>query len=419
MKKDQGIKKGMLLIFRFLTVLILLIQISAFVGIMGMGNKYINLAIQGVLLLFSIFFLINAYHIVIGRLIGPISEIENAVKSMAKGDLSAEITYDEDNELGSLARNFRISIADLKVIITDLTQIIGEFAKGNFDVEVEHKEAFIGEYEAIYSELQHMVAVISNTIHHIDNVAKQVSDGSNDLAGNSQSLSTNFSEQASVTAGFLASVTEVSSQLTENTMTTEQAYNAVKNIEEQAQISRQKMEELTVAMKNIYDASGEIEKIIVDIEDIATQTNLLSLNAAIEAARAGEAGKGFAVVADEIRKLAEDSSMSATNTTELISKSLKEIEKGHRITTETSQSLTHVLNEIENMVSAVENIQAASEKQAASMKSIEKNINSINMVIQSSSASAHETSATSEELSAQAVSLKELVSQFRLLDEDN
>lgn len=305
------------------------------------------------------------------------------------------------------------------MIITDLTNIIREFANGNFDVEVEHKEAFVGEYESIHAELLNMITVISETLKHIDNVAGQVSDGSNDLAGNSQNLSENFSKQAMTTADFLASVTDVSAQLTENTATTRQAYNAIKNIEGHAHISRKKMDELTIAMKNIYAVSDEIKKIIVDIEDIASQTNLLSLNASIEAARAGEAGKGFAVVADEIQKLAEDSAHSATNTTELISKSLEEIEKGNLITAETSESLAHVLVEIDNMVSAVETIRIASEKQAASMNTIEDNIHSINEVIQSSSASAQETSATSEELSAQAVALKELVSQFKLLESEN
>ena len=90
--------------------------------------------------------------------------------------------------------------------------------------------------------------------------------------------------------------------------------------------------------------SQEIQNIIGSIEEIASQTNLLSLNASIEAARAGEAGKGFAVVADQIGKLAGDSAQAAVNTRDLIEKSLQEIENGNQITEKTVAALNRFLN---------------------------------------------------------------------------
>ena len=90
--------------------------------------------------------------------------------------------------------------------------------------------------------------------------------------------------------------------------------------------------------------SKEIGNIITDIEDIASQTNLLSLNASIEAARAGEAGKGFAVVADQIGKLAADSAKSVVNTRDLIDKTLVEIEKGNTITRTTADAFNQIIS---------------------------------------------------------------------------
>lgn len=414
MQQDQGIKKGMSVIFQFIAILFVLMQVIALLGILGLGHPAIYIVLGILLLLFGFFFLKKANATVLERMLGPIDQMEMAVKSMAQGHLDADITYLENNELGHLAQDVRVSIEKLKLITEDLTHVLGEFAKGNFDIEVEHREAFVGDYEKIYVELQNMIMVINRTLGRIDDVAGQVSGDAGHLTMNSQNLSEEVSNQALVSDSLLQTVTEVSGQVDENTKATSQAYEAVKAIEIQAQESQRKMNELTEAMKTIQDVSDEIHNIIGAIEEIADQTNLLSLNAAIEAARAGEAGKGFAVVAEEIRKLADDSANSAVTTKELIGKSLQEIDKGNQLTKETEQALARVMNELDNMVSAVKNIQLASERQSASMREVEDSIHNISRGMQGSSQAAQDTSATSQELSEQAKSLKDLVLQFNL-----
>lgn len=185
-------------------------------------------------------------------------------------------------------------------------------------------------------------------------------------------------------------------------------------MEEEAQVSRGEMEKMTSAMERISETSKQIAGIISEIEDIASQTNLLSLNAAIEAARAGEAGRGFAVVADQIRKLAEDSAKSAVNTKDLIETSLKEVEIGSNITEETAQSLKRVIDGLEQIAESVEKSSEASDAQKETIDQIAEGIEQISGVVQSNSAVAEETSATSEELSAQATNLNELVGKFEL-----
>lgn len=414
MRKDNGIKDGLSFLFRLQATIIIVAQVISMLGILDIGNKVVHIIIQLLFLLFNIYFIVQSYKTVLSRLMAPINKIETAVKSMANGDLDVDISTDGNNELTVLANDFGQTVSKLRMIITDLTHIISEFAKGNFDVEVEHKEAFVGEYEVIYSELQDMVLVISDTMHHIDEVAGQVSDGSNELAKSSQDLAQNASEQASSIQQLLETVTEVTEQVIENTRTTDKAHDDANLIGEQTKISTAMMHELTAAMELIKETSNEIGKIIVDIEEIASETNLLSLNAAIEAARAGEAGKGFAVVADQIRTLAENSAASAVTTKELIDKSIQEIQRGNEITEQTADAMNRVIQEMDNIVMAVANIRIASDKQSASVKSIEQGFESFSSVVQGNSVSAMQTSTTCEELSSQAATLKELVSQFKL-----
>ena len=179
-------------------------------------------------------------------------------------------------------------------------------------------------------------------------------------------------------------------------------------------IVKQKMDELVDAMKKIDTTTQNIEKIIADIENIASQTNLLSLNASIEAARAGEAGRGFAVVADQIRQLAEESANSAVESKKLIEESMNEVGVGNRVTRETNEAMQKVMTELDQIIQEVANIRTASDRQAVSVSNIKKGVEDINDVIQSNSAAAEETSATSEELSASATTLNELLEHFKL-----
>ena len=152
------------------------------------------------------------------------------------------------------------------------------------------------------------------------------------------------------------------------------------------------MDELVDAMKKIDTTTQNIEKIIADIENIASQTNLLSLNASIEAARAGEAGRGFAVVADQIRQLAEESANSAVESKKLIEESMNEVGVGNRVTRETNEAMQKVMTELDQIIQEVANIRTASDRQAVSVNNIKKGVEDINDVIQSNSAAAEELS---------------------------
>lgn len=149
---------------------------------------------------------------------------------------------------------------------------------------------------------------------------------------------------------------------------------------------------------------------------IASQTNLLSLNAAIEAARAGEAGKGFAVVAEQIRMLADESAKSAVDTRTLIEGAINEIEEGNQVAQKAADSMEAVVQGINDISDTSKMLSENSNQQIAALREAEKGVEQISEVVQSNSAASEECSATSEELSAQAEAMNEMIAQFVLRD---
>lgn len=200
-----------------------------------------------------------------------------------------------------------------------------------------------------------------------------------------------------------------------NAKDAEHAYQEITAAEKEAGESHQNLFELTAAMKGINDTSLKIQTIIATIENIASQTNLLSLNASIEAARAGAAGKSFAVVAEQIGRLASDSAQSAVDTRELIIQSIHEVQQGNEIMEKTVKGIESILESIRLFEKVAKNSSDTSSQQANMLEQIQQGIERISENIQTNSAAAEETSATSRELSQQADYLKGEVNKFQLV----
>lgn len=382
-----------------------------------LGSTILGIVITIIALVIALFVAIRVANRTGEEIGGAVKVCSDRLKLLAEGDLDTPVTTLNTNNETKLLEQSTIEIVNsLHTIIGDIKHILSEMASGNFEVHSEiGSDKYIGAYSEIHLAMRDLRNTLSNTLEAIVEASEQVDAGASQLATGATELAEGATEQAAAIEEMSATVTDVTQQVEKTAKATDEAHDNAKIVGKEAAASKDKMNELTEAMKKIEETSNAIKDIIAEIEDIASQTNLLSLNAAIEAARAGEAGRGFAVVADQIRRLAEQSAQSAVDTRNMIESSIDEVTNGSRITNETEEALDKVLAEIDEIVLSVANVRVASDKQSAAMEQIEKAVDQISGVVQANSASAQQSSATSEELSAQAQTLKDLIGQFTIM----
>lgn len=350
-----------------------------------------------------------------GLIVQPIQMCVERMQGLAKGDIHSEVPQiTTGDETQTLAECTGILVDNLRAVIGDIDYCLTEMSGGNFAIVSKAQDSYVGDFANIINSIRTLNVTLNDTLRQITDVAGQVALGSEQMAESAQTLAEGATEQAGAVEELTATITNVASMAESSAASTDKAYEDARQSAKMAEGSTEDIAMLTEAMERISDTSKEIGNIIETIEDIASQTNLLSLNASIEAARAGEAGRGFAVVADQIGKLAADSAQSAVMTRELIGKSLEEIDRGNDITMKTAEALKTVIDRMRQFADIANETNKTSKSQADAVAEVEKGIEQIAGVVQDNSAAAQETSATSEELSAQSENLKELVERFRL-----
>lgn len=376
--------------------------------------KYVCIVLEILLGIISIYISINLSKFLAKMLSDSIHELKNSAAEMTHGNFDIDITCESEDELGELADAMRHMISETRAIISDTSYMLEEMAESNFNIHARMEEHYVGAYASLMQSIRKLNHRLNDTLQNISEASSQVSTGALQLAQNAQVLAEGATDQASAIDQLTTTIEGVTKMATESAQSQADAAKNVSLVAQEAAKGKDEIGRLLEAMEKITNTSKEIENITVSIEEIASQTNLLSLNASIEAARAGESGRGFAVVADQIGKLAADSAQSAANTRDLIAKSLTEIDNGNAITKNTATVLEAVLNSMNEVQEVVKNASTASQEQAGMLKDIAENIEKISSVVESNSASAEENSATSQELTSQSDSMNSMIAEFRL-----
>lgn len=347
----------------------------------------------------------------------PLNELSERLDSFDNGDISSPFPeYYEADEVGDMVQAVSSTTTKLQNIFGDLEVLLSDMADGKFNIKTSCEEEYIGEYNSLLMAIRQMNRKMDGALKEVRNSSETVSGGAHNLAEGAQALAEGATDQAASVEELQASMDELTHGLERCAEDMGSAFKKAQECAAAAEESRVEMEGMVNTMKRISDTSSKIESIIGEIEEIAAQTNLLSLNAAIEAARAGEAGRGFAVVADQIRTLAEQSAKSAVNTRELIEGSVYEVGVGTKAALKTADVLNGVVNSVGEIADISKELSDNVTVQVEAVEQANAGINKISEVVESISATAQEAFATSEELSAQATSMDELVAKFQLRD---
>ncbi len=353
--------------------------------------------------------------LIIKSILDPLRKINHAAVDIAEGNLDTEINYDGRDELGTLAKNFDKTVDRLKDYVNyidEVADVLHEIAKGNLCFELTY--SYEGEFRKIKEALENISETFNNAMGNINQSAQQVSDGASQVSDSAQALAQGATQQASSIEELVATVATIAESVNVNAKSAKEAKELTNSFGETIKESNARMHKMTESMEDIAETSGEIGKIIKLIDDIAFQTNILSLNAAVEAARAGAAGKGFAVVADEVRNLATKSAEAAKNTSSLIKNAMKAVENGTKIADDTAKILASVVDETGNLIRTMDSIAESSDAQSDAVSQVKDGVEQISNVVQTNSATAEQSASISEELSGQASVLKALVGKFKL-----
>ncbi len=381
------------------------------------ASAAINTTVRDMLVFIGAWFVVL---IIISYLIGtwivrPIQKVTSVAEKIADGNFDVSLDIKSKNEVGVLAHSFERTIHQLqnyKGYIDEISGALSEISNGNLNLSL--KREYVGQFAKLKTNMDLLLAKFNQTLSGINSAAETVSTSAEQVSSGAQALAQGATEQASSIEQLSANMNDISSKVEETANMSKQALDLSENVGKDVDTSNSKMQEMSKAMEEIVIRSNEISKIIKTIDDIAFQTNILSLNAAIEAARAGQAGKGFAVVADEVGNLAKKSQEAAQNTALLIEQTIEAVQKGGEISAQTAEALRSVSMGAQKITDIVGDISAASADEANGIKQVTEGIDQISSVVQTNAATAQQSAAASEEMTRLAKNLTDDVGKFNL-----
>ncbi len=372
--------------------------------------------------------------VLIGRMLRPLGAMTLAIDAVAAGQYDKEVgATDRTDEIGRMAQSLirmreqlvdgrngaererkrqleqervvgELSVALERLAALDLTHRIESHAHDPFPVG----------YEALRQNLNRSMDALQGIVRIVNEATGSVRHGATEFNEIARNLAMRTETQAATLEQSVAALDELTASVASSAENAARADGAMAENRLQAERSGEIVRDAVSAMRAIEESSGQINRIIGVIDDIAFQTNLLALNAGVEAARAGEAGRGFAVVASEVRSLAQRASESAREIKRLISQSSDQVEAGSALVKRTGEALEDMIARVADVTRAISDIASSAREQATGISELNSGVKQLDTVTQQNAAVVEESTASSEALQSQVNKLAETISRINV-----
>ncbi len=345
------------------------------------------------------------------ELLVPVEKVSLQMAELADGNFKVPFDLKEDeSEVGSMVASINFMKRNITGMVREISDTLEQMSNGDYNINIQQE--YVGEFVQIKDSFISIGEKMRKTLYTIREVSGHIDNGSEQLACAAEDLAEGCTAQAMQVAELVNIIGGMTDSMETNASAASDSVGIAAMAGESLQAGNQKMHELIDAISEISKCSEQIGSIIGDIEDIASQTNLLSLNAAIEAARAGEAGKGFAVVAEQVKSLAEESAKAAGRTTTLIETTIEAVDKGISIANETASNMSEVMDGAREATQKMGQIASMLQQDVKRMHEVNDNISQVSAVVDNNSATSEETAAISQEQNQQVEAMVSLMNQF-------
>ncbi len=343
----------------------------------------------------------------------PVKQVTERMVALSNGDLHTEVlSVGTRDELEVMTQTLDDTLESVNRYISDIQQVLTRIADGDLRTgpQVEYK----GDFALIRSSLHTITHSMNETLLGFRAAADRLTTMAEQLSGQSAQLHQASLKQNQSAGELVREVGRVKDRLDNVADSSGQTRSQTEEIARRIQNANDQMAALSSAMDDISANAQQITKIAKDIEDIAFQTNILSLNASVEAARAGASGKGFAVVANEVKQLAAKSAEAAQRATAMVNNTKAIIQTGVVLTADTAGSL-QAISDVSTQISAIsDQLAAAVQGQALALTAMEERIASISAIADRNLQNAGETEQSSGSLAKEAEALQTQVQKFIL-----
>ncbi|MCY1667580.1 methyl-accepting chemotaxis protein [Rhizobium sp. SL86] len=378
----------------------------------------------------------------------PMARLRERMEGLALGDTAAEIPgLDRRDEVGQMAMTLQVfrdsaiarmrleEDADANRRLTDNDRLVREQQKAKEaedvacaveclatglsklsvgDVSYRIDQPFVAALDSLRANFNQSAEKLEAALSQVAQNAKGIDSGANEIRSAADDLAKRTEQQAAAVEETAAALEEITTATRDSAKRAQEAGELVTRTRRGAEQSGEIVRRAVVAMGRIEKSSSEIGNIVGVIDEIAFQTNLLALNAGVEAARAGDAGKGFAVVAQEVRELAQRSANAAKEIKQLISSSNEHVNEGVKLVGETGNALEMIVSDVQEVNRHVVAIVESAQEQSSGLQQINAAVNQMDQETQRNAAMVEESNAASHNLAKEAMSLNDLLAQFKI-----